>query len=135
MLRERGTVLEVKNKIASIAIIRGKKCIGCKHCIMAQNGKYMLTYAYNQIGAKSGDKVIIISKKIDPVADGFLLFISPLLLFVIGYIIGSISGSIFIGIITGFLLSFSPFIYFKLNKKKYGMGVEKIIRKSEVGLL
>ena len=119
MLMEIGTVINTKNRTASISIPREEKCSGCKHCLRDQTGTNMLTFAENSIGAHPGDMVVIESQNIDKVKDGFKLFILPLILFPFGFIAGNLSGSVIIALITGFILSAIPFVFFKLNTKKH----------------
>ncbi len=126
-LKEKGEVISVTNNMVKVAIPREAKCGGCKHCVSAGNGKYMLAEAYNTREAKIGDSVIIESGNINQVSDGFLLFIVPLLMIILGFAAAEITGSPLAGLLTAVVLLAGLFTYFRLSKDKYQMQVTDII--------
>ena len=126
MLSEIGSVISIKADIAQVAIGREKKCVGCRHCISGMDGKYMIASALNDKQASIGDRVLIESKEINQISDGFLLFILPIILLLVSLILGT-SITPLSGILTGFESLSALFLYFKLNKKHYQMQIIKII--------
>ena len=59
MPREEGRVISVLSDYTNIAVYRKNRCEGCESCEPAQNGKYMIAAAVNEIGAELGDMVVI----------------------------------------------------------------------------
>jgi positive regulator of sigma E activity len=127
MIRERGTVTSVESHFARISIGRAKKCIGCKHCITAKDGTSMIATAVNNMKANIGDSVIIESGEINQIADGFLLFILPLIIIIFAIIIGIATNSVFWGLLIAITLLSLLFLYFKINKDKYQFKIVEII--------
>lgn len=128
MIRERGTVISAKSHIARILIGREKKCIGCKHCITARDGTSMITTAINNMNADIGDSVIIESREINQITDGFLIFILPLVIIIFAITIGTVTNSVLWGVLIAITLLSLLFLYFKINNKdKYQFRIVEII--------
>ena len=130
MIIETGTVIETKQKRATVALGKQAQCTGCKHCIMATDGSSMLCEAHDTVGVKVGDLVEVKSERINQVTDGFLLFILPLLLFAVALGVSSAIGAGVLGVIGALAFAALPLLYIKLNKARYQMNIHRILQSS-----
>ncbi|MCR4437754.1 MAG: SoxR reducing system RseC family protein [bacterium] len=86
-MRECGEVVAVAGEFAQVKVIRGDKCGECRVCQALGEGGGVME-ARNTIGAAVGDMVEVEVNPKVVVGHSFLLFIFPLLLFLVGYALG-----------------------------------------------
>jgi positive regulator of sigma E activity len=85
-LRETGTVVSVSAGRATVRLPRTTRCSGCKACVLASAGAFVLSEAENSVGARPGDEVVIEGSTPGQVRSGLILLIVPLFLFVGGFL-------------------------------------------------
>ena len=82
------------NGMAEVAVARSTACGGnCGHCESCVFQSEIKTPARNRIGAKPGEKVIIASKSSTVFRAAALVYVLPLLLFLLGYVLAALSGA------------------------------------------
>ena len=81
------------NDMAEVAVRRTKACGGncasCESCVFQNELK---TPAVNRIQAKPGQKVLIESQSRKVFRAAFLVYVMPLLMFLLGYLLASLLG-------------------------------------------
>ncbi|MBC7188582.1 MAG: SoxR reducing system RseC family protein [Calditrichaeota bacterium] len=89
-MRECGQVVAVAGEFAQVKVVRGDKCGECRVCQALGEGSGLME-ARNTIGAAVGDMVEVeVSPKV-VVGHSFLVFIFPLVLFLVGYVLGRLT--------------------------------------------
>lgn len=126
-MQETGTVVETQKNRAKVIIDRQEACSGCTHCSSTSDGRQMIVRVNNDMGARKGDTVLISSRDINPVVDGFKVFILPLVLFIVAYVIADRFVATHFAILIGIFLFSLPFVYMRVNKSKYQMYIEKVM--------
>lgn len=124
-MKESGTVIEVKNGIASVEVARSAACEHCKACHLGRDAQIMVAEAQNDAQAEVGDKVYIELEQKIILGAAVIVYIIPLLFLIIGYLIGSnlanwlgVSYNEEIGVAFGFsLLALSYIIVWYINKR------------------
>lgn len=77
---ETGSVIKLKDKIATVKVDKKDECSKCGMCLFPKNASHVEFETLNQVGAKEGDTVIIESKKDFKLLGAVLTFLIPLLL-------------------------------------------------------
>ena len=77
---ETGSVIKLKDKIATVKVDKKDECSKCGMCLFPKNASHVEFDTLNQVGAKEGDTVIIESKKDFKLLGAVLTFLIPLLL-------------------------------------------------------
>ena len=82
------------NNMAEVAVARTTACSGscgsCESCIFQGEIK---TLARNRIGAKPGQRVVIESRSSKIFGAAALVYIMPIVLFILGYALASLAGA------------------------------------------
>ena len=82
------------NNMAEVAVARttacGGSCGSCESCIFQGEIK---TLARNRIGAKPGQRVVIESRSSKIFGAAALVYIMPIVLFILGYALASLAGA------------------------------------------
>ena len=82
------------NGMAEVVVARSTACGGnCGHCESCVFQSELKTPARNTIGAKPGEKVIIASKSSTVFRAAALVYVLPLLLFLLGYALAALAGA------------------------------------------
>lgn len=144
MFIEVGTVFRIDQGIVRIMIDRKQACVGCHMCHNGKDGTYMIAKAKDLMGVSIGDVVRIESSiKVSPVKAGFILYIIPILLLILGYFLGKTLTQLIgidlagesSGIISGFsLMGLAYLVIYLLTHKgkqhdKIHFNVVEIIRR------
>ena len=80
--------------MAEVAVARSTACGGsCGHCESCVFQSELKTPAWNKIGARPGQKVIIESRSSTVFKAAALVYVMPLLLFLLGYALSSLAGA------------------------------------------
>ncbi len=132
-MKQRATVVEVKDKIAVIETTRKSMCEGCKkrgsgcsgHCdisgLVANNGK-MRAEADNAIGAAVGDVVEIETEDKKVLSYAAIVFLLPIILtaacYQIMFTLFSSELAGYIGAAAGFVLTFVGLVIYDKIKSK-----------------
>lgn len=87
-MEESGTIIKITGQKADVLLIRQLSCGGCSHCHSSEDGTGMITEVDLIPGLTRGDRVLLESKPIKQVTAGFIIFILPLILFIVGYLTG-----------------------------------------------
>lgn len=77
---ETGSVIKLKDKIATVKVDKKDECSKCGMCLFPKNASHVEFETLNQVGAKEGDTVMIESKKDFKLLGAVLTFLIPLLL-------------------------------------------------------
>lgn len=114
-MKQTAQVIQIaQNGFAKVKVRRSSACAGahncgsCDHCSMMENAPEVIVDAINSCGASVGDTVTVESSTAGVLGAAVLLYLSPVILFFVGYFVGQAlnqheSGSILFGGI-GFLL-------------------------------
>ena len=109
------------NSMAEVSVTRstacGSNCGNCESCIFQSELKAI---AYNRIGAKPGQHVVISSSSRTVFSAALLVYIMPLLFFLIGYAVSSAFGAsegVCI-LVSFFFLAVSAIVLILSQKKK-----------------
>lgn len=82
------------NNMAEVAVVRGTACgSNCGNCESCLYQNELKTMAKNRINAMPGQKVIIQSKSSRVFSAAMLVYVMPLVLFLIGYAVAYILGA------------------------------------------
>lgn len=109
------------NSMAEVAVTRttacGGNCGSCESCIFQSELKAI---AKNSIGARPGQKVVIASSSRTMFSAAILVYIMPILFFLLGYAISSLFGaSEGISVLVSFsFLILSAFVLIIIQKKR-----------------
>jgi sigma-E factor negative regulatory protein RseC len=109
------------NSMAEVAVTRttacGGNCGSCESCIFQSELKAI---AKNSIGARPGQKVVIASSSRTVFSAAILVYIMPILFFLLGYAISSLFGaSEGISVLVSFsFLILSAFVLIIIQKKR-----------------
>ena len=109
------------NSMAEVAVTRttacGGNCGSCESCIFQSELKAI---AKNSIGARPGQKVVIASSNRTVFSAAILVYIMPILFFLLGYAISSLFGaSEGISVLVSFsFLILSAFVLIIIQKKR-----------------
>ena len=142
-MQTQATVRATDGSIATVEVQRSSACEGCHKaadggcsvCSMLGGDRKMAARAYNAVGAKVGDRVLIESKTSRMMWYAVLVFLLPLVLCIAGYFVAAaLTDSLlwrFLGGAFGFLATFvGIFIYSKfLQKKKCDIEIVEILTK------
>ena len=109
------------NDMAEVAVTRttacGGNCGSCESCIFQSELKAL---ANNRIGAKPGQRVVISSSSRTVFSAALLVYIMPLLFFLVGYAVSSIFGASegVCVLVSFFFLAVSAVVLIVSQKKK-----------------
>lgn len=81
----KGVVIQVKDETASVRVSRHSDCSSCGLC-PGENA--MMMEASNDIGAKPGQRVVVIPKQSHMLRAAFIVFILPIMLLLLGAFLG-----------------------------------------------
>lgn len=91
----KATVLSLKDNTAYIRVFKESGCQGCSNCpskntchtelVLSDSLKSYECYADNSIGARPGDNVIVATPSKIALMFAFIIFVIPLILFVVAY--------------------------------------------------
>ena len=84
-------VINNKNNVAKIKVIRSSTCGECKACILGNTESSVILPARNDVGAVVGDTVYFVAKQ-KPWFATLLLFLFPLVLLLAGLIVSLLIG-------------------------------------------
>jgi len=96
MIEEVGSVIELRG--AHLAVVLCQKNSMCEHCAtsgacsLGNDGRARTVEAHNPIGAAVGDRVRVAVSTRTFLQSGFMLYIAPLLVMVIGAVAGKLTG-------------------------------------------
>ena len=138
-MEETGTIVKITGQEADVFLSRELSCGGCNHCHSSEDGTGMIAEVDLIPGLSLGDRVLLESKPVKQVTAGFILFILPRILFIVGFLTGEqISGlPEFAAFLFGITFAAIPYtvIYFsrklKEKKGKFDFVVKEIIQKAE----
>lgn len=101
---------------AEVACRRASACGGdCGHCGGCNNAQTVLVRAYNPIGAKPGDRVVVESASCQVLGAAAALYLLPVLFLLGGYALaGGPGGAI------GFALGLAPAVWMDRRRRKGG---------------
>ena len=124
-MQQIGIVRAVDGDFATVEVSRKSACEGCHankdgecSACVSFGGKSVSTKAFNDVGAKLGDRVMLESASSTVLLYAAAVFLFPILLGIIGYFVGglfSVSASPYIGAVLGFVLAF-VIVWATLNK-------------------
>lgn len=109
--------------MAEVIRIRESACSGdCHKCAgCGSSSQTMLFTAQNAIGAKAGDRVVVTSDTATVLGGAVLVYVLPLLTFLLGYIIGeNLWGRGILCSILGFVLGMLPIKLYDRHLAKKG---------------
>lgn len=109
--------------MAEVVRVRESACSGdCHKCAgCGATSQTMLFIAYNAIGAKPGDQVVVTSDTATVLKGAALLYILPLLTFLAGYLLGeNLWGRGIVCGILGFILGMLPIKLYDRHLAKKG---------------
>lgn len=97
-MEERGIILETKGRTALIKAARTGACENCasKKSCASSNQDEMCIEAVNDIGAKVGDIVVFTVGAVSVMKAGVLLYLVPVISFIVGIVAGKIMADAFI---------------------------------------
>ncbi len=133
-MEEIGRVIEVAGDTARVGIKRKAACETCeaKSCCLALTKEEMLVEAKNEVSAREGEMVKISLESKVAVAAGVIVYIFPLLFFLLGFGAGmliaaalGLGGAESIGVVTAF--AFLILSYLIINQV-YGEGKKRTKR-------
>ena len=96
MIEEVGTVVELRGK--HLAVVLCQKSSMCEHCAtsgachVGDDGRVRTVEAYNALGAAIGQRVKVAVSTKTFLQSGFMLYIAPLLVMVVGAVVGKLIG-------------------------------------------
>jgi sigma-E factor negative regulatory protein RseC len=95
-LEEVGLVIEIRDGHARVKMDRKAACETCGRCGMAalSKGSEIIVDAVNRVGARTGDRVILLMESKAVLSAAFFVFIMPLLVGAAGYALGGVPGAI-----------------------------------------
>lgn len=136
-MQQIGIVCDVLEKYALVEVSRKSACEGChanadgncSACI-SFGDKKTFAKADNEIGAKTGDRVIIETASRTVLLYAAAIFLFPLILGVVGFFIGGIAPHLwapYVGALVGFALAFL-IVWATLNRTASNRLDVKIIR-------
>lgn len=101
---------------AEVACRRASACGGdCGHCGGCTDAQTVLVRAYNPIGAKPGDRVVVESASRQVLGAAAAVYLLPVLLLLGGYVLaGGLGGAI------GFALGLAPAVWMDRRRGKGG---------------
>ena len=101
---------------AEVACRRASACGGdCGHCGGCTNAQTVLVRAYNPIGAKPGDRVVVESASCQVLGAAAAVYLLPVLFLLGGYaLVGGPGGAI------GFALGLAPAVWMDRRRRKGG---------------
>ena len=101
---------------AEVACRRASACSGdCGHCGGCTNAQTVLVRAYNPIGAKPGDRVVVESASCQVLGAAAAVYLLPVLFLLGGYALaGGPGGAI------GFALGLAPAVWMDRRRRKGG---------------
>jgi sigma-E factor negative regulatory protein RseC len=86
-LKETGVVIELVDSRAKVAMPQTRACKNCNLCLMHENTG-MVTEAWNNLGAKVGDRVCVHVPDRGRITGTFVLFLVPVLALLLGLVLG-----------------------------------------------
>ena len=86
-MKETGLVIELVDSRAKVAMPPTSACKNCNLCLMHENTG-MVTEAWNDLGAKVGDRVCISVPDSGRIAGAVVLFLVPVLALLSGLVLG-----------------------------------------------
>jgi positive regulator of sigma E activity len=139
-MEETGTIIKLTGQGADVLLKRELSCGGCNHCHSSEDGTGMIAEVDLIHGLSIGDKVILESKQVKQVTAGFIIFILPLILFIIGFLSGRLipGNSEFSSFLWGLAFAVIPYtvIYFsrKMKEKKgnFDFVIKEILQKKKL---
>ena len=89
---EDGKVIRIEDNIAVVALEKGEECEGCKACcaISSDDSNVMIAKVQNSLEAKEGDRVKIQITPSQTVLASAIVYMLPLVLFILGFLLGSL---------------------------------------------
>ena len=108
------------NRMAEVAVTRSTACGGnCGSCEACQFQNELKTIAKNTVGAQPGQKVTIETSSSVIFGAAMLVYVMPLVFFVIGYIIaGALGASEGICVLTSFLFLILSAVVLVVSQRK-----------------
>ena len=124
-MQQIGIVRSVDGSFATVEVSRKSACEGCHankdgecSACVSFGGKSVTSKAYNDVGAKVGDRVMIESASSTVLLYAAAVFLFPILLGALGYFLGGMfDGAVYsyVGAVFGFALAF-VIVWATLNK-------------------
>jgi sigma-E factor negative regulatory protein RseC len=87
-LREKALIVETKDEFAKVVIIRTSACDNCSTCSLGSKKKPHYVWAKNSLNAKVGQTVEIELEEAALLSATFIVYIIPLLAFLVGIFFG-----------------------------------------------
>lgn len=87
MQHETGVVVSVDGDSAEVELERTSACKGCKGCSMTSKGT-MLASAHNDIGARLGDRVLLVLDESRLLKAAAVVYLVPLVALLGGFLLG-----------------------------------------------
>lgn len=91
MATEQGVVIRTESKTAWVKTARSSGCDGCSargSCHASSSSSEMEVKALNEIGAKTGDRIVLSIATGSMLKVTFLLYLFPILLLILGAVVG-----------------------------------------------
>mgnify|MGYP006279928139 CR=1 FL=1 len=148
-MREKACVVEVNEDTAKVVVTRHSACSKCnRDCILGMEDSHEQDEMYVEVKSKRdvevGDTVNIELKDSSLVIGSFIIYLIPLILFVVGYFIGARLSFLFgalsseaTGIISSFIFLYLSYLLTKRidkrisQNKKFQSEIVNIISKNE----
>ena len=145
MATEHGIVIRTDARAAWVKTIKTGACVGCSakgSCHSLGNRGEMEVKAINEVGAKTGDRIVLSFETASLLKASFLLYVFPILLLILGAAIGQQSAPYFgfnpsgFSAVMGFSFFFGAVLIMKYKadkmakKNAYRPKVIKILHKS-----
>ncbi len=117
-MSEKGKIVEIKDNLAIINIVRNEACGHCKACEKGNDNNTMVMKAKNQCEGKVGDTVLVELEVEKLIFATFILYGVPLITMVLGFLLGTLlfSNELF-SFFTGILFLFITYMVIKFSEK------------------
>lgn len=124
---EVGKVVDIKDNIAIVSLIRNEACQKCGACSHGHKSEEMILEATNLCNAKIGDRVAIDLAYSDFLRATFIMYGIPLITLFIGFFIGYYGSTKLgyqslqepIGLISGFVFMVIAFLWIKSKEEQW----------------
>lgn len=87
-MKELATVVKTAGKIATVQIEKKPECDSCKMCAFRNGKSRVKVRAFNAVGAKPGDTVLVRAEKDNRLLASFIVYIVPVVLAGAGLLVG-----------------------------------------------
>ena len=92
-MTEKGEVIGITDKLASVRFIRTSACGNCTACGMGKNEEQVIIDVQNTTGAKVGDLVDIEIETKKAMSSSAIAYVFPLIMLIVGAVLGVVLGN------------------------------------------